>query len=99
MYEVRTYVLKPDALPPTLEAWRTALPERVKLSPVLTAMHTLTGSMPSFMHIWPYADLNERQRIRSQAVAAGIWPPKGGPGRLASQQTDVYLPTKFSPIG
>ncbi len=97
-YEVRTYVLKPDALPPTMEAWRHALPERIKLSRLLTAMHTLTGPMPSFMHIWPYADLNERQRIRAQAVAAGIWPPRGGPGRLLSQQTDIYIPTKFSPI-
>lgn len=99
VYEVRTYVLKPEGLPPTMEAWRQALPDRLKLSPLLTAMHTITGPMPSFMHIWPYPDLNERQRIRAQAVAAGVWPPRGGPGRLVSQQTDIYLPTKFSPIG
>lgn len=98
LYEVRTYVLRPEGLPATIEAWRKALPERVKLSPLLTAMHTITGPMPSFMHIWPYPDLNERQRIRAEAVAAGVWPPRGGPGRLVSQQTDIYLPTKFSPI-
>jgi hypothetical protein len=99
IYEVRTYVLKPEGLPPTIESWRQALPDRLKLSSLLTVMHTITGPTPSFMHIWPYSDLNERQRIRAKAVAEGVWPPRGGPGRLISQQTDIYLPTKFSPIG
>jgi hypothetical protein len=97
-YEVRTYTLKPDGLVPTIEAWRQALPARAKLSRVLMAMHT-TGPTPRFMHIWPYDSLNDRQRIRAQAVAEGIWPPPGGPGRLLSQQTDIYIPAAFSPIG
>jgi len=97
-YEVRTYGLKPDALTPTKEAWRQALPERVKLSRVLMAMHT-TGPTPRFMHIWPYESLADRQRIRGEAVARGLWPPRGGPGRLSSQQTDIYIPAAFSPIG
>jgi hypothetical protein len=99
LYEVRTYLLRPEGLLPTREAWRQALPERVKLSPLLVAMHTITGPMPSFIHIWPYRDLNERQRIRAQAVSTGVWPPRGGPGRLVSQQTDIYFPARFSPIG
>jgi hypothetical protein len=97
-YEVRTYGLKADALAPTKEAWRQALPERAKLSRVLMAMHT-TNPTPRFMHIWPYASLADRQRIRAEAVARGVWPPRGGPGRLSSQQTDIYLPAPFSPIG
>jgi NIPSNAP len=97
-YEVRTYGLKPDALTPTKEAWRQALPERVKLSRLLMAMHT-TGPTPRFMHIWPYESLADRQRIRAEAVARGLWPPRGGPGRLSSQQTDIYIPAAFSPIG
>ena len=97
-YEVRTYGLKPDALTPTREAWRQALPERVKLSRLLMAMHT-TGPTPRFMHIWPYESLADRQRIRAEAVARGVWPPRGGPGRLSSQQTDIYIPAAFSPIG
>jgi hypothetical protein len=97
-YEVRTYGLKPDALAPTKEAWRQALPERVKLSRLLMAMHT-TGPTPRFMHIWPYESLADRQRIRAEAVALGLWPPRGGPGRLSSQQTDIYMPAAFSPIG
>jgi NIPSNAP len=97
-YEVRTYMLKPDALSFTIEAWRKALPDRVKLSPLLIAMHTLTGATPKFMHIWPYNDLDERHRIRTRAVETGVWPPPGGPGRLISQQTDIYVPARFSPV-
>jgi len=97
-YEVRTYALKPDALAPTMEAWRQALPERIKLSRVLMAMHT-AGPTPRFMHIWPYQSLDDRQRIRAQAVQLGVWPPRGGPGRLSAQQTDIYIPAAFSPIG
>jgi hypothetical protein len=97
-YEVRTYGLKADALAPTKEAWRQALPGRVKLSRILMAMHT-TGPTPRFMHIWPYESLADRQRIRAEAVAQGLWPPRGGPGRLSSQQTDIYMPAAFSPIG
>lgn len=98
IFEVRTYGLRPGGLAPTMESWKQALPDRLKLSPMLIAMHTLTGATPRFMHIWPYGDLVERQRIRSKAIEPGIWPPRGGPGRLLSQQTDIYLPAKFSPI-
>src|ERR1700687_869107 len=37
-YEVRTYVLKPDGVAPTIEAWRKAGPGRMKISPVLRAL-------------------------------------------------------------
>ena len=98
LYEVRTYGLKPDALLPTIEGFGRALPQRVKLSPLLMAMHTLNGPTPRFMHVWPYADLTERQRIRARAVETGVWPPPGGPERLVSQQSDIYVPARFSPL-
>jgi hypothetical protein len=97
-FEVRTYLMKPNGLEGTIEAWRNALPARLKLSPVLAAMYSVTGLMPRFMHIWPYKSLDERHRIRSQAVEAKIWPPPGGPDRLVTMQNDVYLPAPFSPI-
>jgi NIPSNAP len=97
-YEVRTYVLKPDGLAPTLEAWRQALPARLQLSPLLAAMHTLNGPLSTFVHVWPYADLVARQQIRARAIETAVWPPPGGPGRLISQQTDIYVPAPFSPL-
>ena len=97
-FEVRTYLMKPNGLTGTLEAWRGALPARLKLSRVLAAMYSVTGLMPRFMHIWPYQSLDERHRIRSQAVESKIWPPPGGPDRLVTMQNDIYLPAPFSPI-
>lgn len=97
-YEVRTYMLKPDGLAATLELWRKAVPGRVTVSPLLAAMYSVTGAVTRFMHIWPYASLDERQRLRAKAVADGVWPPPGGPDQLAAQQADVFLPAEFSPM-
>ena len=97
-YEVRSYVLKPDGLAPTIAAWRKAVPGRMKISPVLAAMTSVTGAVTRFMHIWPYRSFDERARLRDKAVAEGVWPPPGGPGHLVSQQVDIYLPAPFSPM-
>jgi hypothetical protein len=97
-YEVRTYVLKPDGLAPTMELWRKAVPGRATVSPVLAAMTSVTGAVTRFLHIWPYKSFDERARLRDKAVADGVWPPPGGPGYLVSQQVDIYLPAPFSPM-
>ena len=97
-YEVRSYVLKPDGLAPTIELWRKSVPGRVSVSPVLAAMVAVTGAAIRFMHIWPYKSCDERARLREKAVTDGVWPPPGGPGHLVSQQADIYLPAAFSPM-
>ncbi len=97
-YEVRTYMLKPGGLEPTIALWRKAIPGRSKVSPVLAAMSAVTGAVTRFMHIWPYPSFDERARLRDKAVADGVWPPPGGPSHLLSQQVDIYLPAAFSPM-
>jgi hypothetical protein len=97
-YEVRSYVLKPGGLAPTIELWRKAVPGRMTVSPVLAAMTSVTGAVTRFLHIWPYRSFDERARLRDKAVADGVWPPPGGPSHLASQQVDIYLPAAFSPM-
>ena len=97
-YEARSYVLKPDGLAPTIAAWRKAVPGRMKISPVLAAMTSVTGAVPRFLHVWPYKSFDERARLRAKAAADGVWPPPGGPGHLVSQQVDIYLPAPFSPM-
>ncbi len=97
-YEVRSYVLKPDGLAPTMALWRKAVPGRARISPVLAAMVAVTGTAIRFMHIWPYKTFDERVRLRDKAVAEGVWPPPGGPSHLLSQQADIYLPAAFSPM-
>ncbi len=97
-YEVRTYMLKPDGLVPTIELWRKAVPGRSTVSPLLAAMTSVTGAVTRFMHIWPYKSFDERARLRDKAVTDGVWPPPGGPSHLVSQQVDIYLPAPFSPM-
>jgi len=97
-YEVRSYVLKPDGLAPTIELWRKAVPARARVSPVLAAMVAVTGAAIRFIHIWPYKSYDERARLREKAVADSVWPPPGGPSHLVSQQADIYLPAAFSPM-
>jgi len=98
VFEVRTYVLKPGGLPATIAAWRKAVPARLKISPVLAAMTSVTGTVARFLHVWPYRSFDERARLREKAIADRVWPPPGGPDHLASQQVDIYLPAPFSPI-
>jgi hypothetical protein len=97
-YEVRTYMLKPEGLAPTIQLWREWAPRRSKVSSLLVAMTSLTGAVVRFMHIWPYKTLDERTRLRAKSVADGVWPPPDGPSHLATQQSDIYLPFDFSPL-
>jgi hypothetical protein len=98
VFEVRTYVLKPDGVAATIELWRQWVPGRTALSPLLGAMHSITGTVTRFMHIWPYPSIDERSRLRAKALADKVWPPPGGPDHLQTMQSDIYLPADFSPI-
>jgi hypothetical protein len=98
VFEVRTYTLKPDGLAKTIALWEAAVPNRIKLSPLLGALYGISGVTPRFVHIWPYGSLDARQSIRGEAVKAGVWPPPGGPDQLVSQQADVYFAAPCSPI-
>jgi hypothetical protein len=54
---------------------------------------------PRFTNIWAYPSLDARSRIRADAVAQGIWPPKGGPAWLTTDMVStIALPTAVSPL-
>jgi hypothetical protein len=98
IFEVRSYVLKPTGLSPTIATWEKQAPLRQKLSPILAAMYSTTGEVTRFMHIWPYPDLVARAQTRKTAIETGVWPPPGGPDQLLAMHNDIYLPAAFSPI-
>lgn len=98
VYEVRTYEFKGDGVAPTIELWAKAVPARAKISPLVAAMYSVTGTVTRFMHIWPYRSLEERQRLRAQAIAHGVWPPPDGPDHFITQRTEIFLPAPFSPL-
>jgi hypothetical protein len=98
VYEIRTYRLNHGSVPATSAAWQAAIPARVKLSPLVVAMHALDGA-PRFTHIWPYESLGARAAVRAESVAQGIWPPKGGPAWLTGDMRSIIaLPTAISPL-
>ena len=60
-------------------------------------MYTETGGLNKWVHIWPYKDLEERNRIRGEASKTATWPP---PTRefLVSQENKILVPSSFSPM-
>jgi hypothetical protein len=97
-YEVRVYNTTRNGIPATIDLWRDAVPQRVKISPLVTAMYALDATLPRFMHIWPFPTLDARQSLRKQALESGHWPPKGGLVHLRRFTSSIYLPARFSPL-
>lgn len=98
VYEFRTYNLKIGGLVPTLEAWGKAIPNRVKVSPLVTVMYALDGP-PRFTHIWAYKSFEDRLAKRAKALDLGVWPAKGAPEWLMTEmKSECYLPTAISPL-
>jgi succinate dehydrogenase/fumarate reductase flavoprotein subunit len=98
VYEIRTYGIKPGGVQPTIDLWEQAVPAREKISPCVVAMLALDGPL-RFTNIWAYSSLDARSKARADAVAQGIWPPKGGPAHLSTQMVStIALPTAVSPL-
>lgn len=98
VYEIRTYGIKPGGLQATIDLWEQYVPAREKLSPCLVAMVALDGPL-RFTNIWPYPSVDARSKARADAVAQGIWPPKGGPAHLTpAMSSTIALPTAVSPL-
>lgn len=98
VYEIRTYGIKAGGVSKTSELWAEYLPAREKLSPCVIAMVALDGA-PRFTNIWAYRSLDARGKARADAVAQGIWPPKGGPAWLTTDMVStIALPTAVSPL-
>jgi hypothetical protein len=98
IYEMRIYQYQPGTIPTVIERWGEALQGgRLDLSPIAACMSSEIGALNVWIHIWPYADLNERARIRAESRKLSTWPPKTREF-LASQQTKLLIPASFSPM-
>lgn len=98
LYELRAYKLLPEGLDKMVAAWQEPLAQRVRLSPVLMAAHSIDGDGIRFFQLWVYADAAHRAVIRQQAAASGVWPPPGGSGRWESQLNMFLIPDESSPL-
>lgn len=98
VFEWREYQILPGMMPEVYRNWEKKLTKRLELSPLVIAMHTDIGGLSKFVHIWGYESLDHRAAVRAEAVAKGIWPPKGRKETLQSQSNKVILAAPFSPV-
>ena len=97
IYEMRIYHYKAGAMPEVIKRWGDAIPHREEFSPCAAAMYSDLGSLNKWMHVWPYKDMEDRNRIRTEASKTEHWPP---PTRefLLSQESKMLVPAAFSPM-
>jgi hypothetical protein len=99
IYEIRRYTLANGLIPTMIERWSRFIEARVKLSPLVGAWYTEIGALNTWVHIWAYEDEGARQRIRAEAVASGVWPPRGDPPvTVLRQENMLVVPAAFSPL-
>ena len=97
VYEMRIYEFQPGAMPKVLAAWEKSLPKRLELSPIAGCMYTDIGGLNLWMHIWPYADLGERDRTQAALMALPDWPPQTREW-LVNMQNKILVPAACSPM-
>jgi NIPSNAP len=95
-YEFRTYTLRPTTLPEVLKRFGDAYPVRRKYSELAAFFYTEIGPLNQIIHIWPYADLAERARVRVESRKDPGWPAKIHEF-IVKQETELYVPFPFSP--
>lgn len=96
VFEMRTYTYRPGTLPNVLEVWARAVPARERLSPLVACWYTEVGAH-RFRHVWAYRGLDERARIRKEALAIPGWPPLTREWRVA-EENEILHPASFSPV-
>jgi len=98
IYEMRIYQYQPGAIPAVIERWKEALQGgRLNLSPLAACMSSEIGQLNVWVHIWPYADLKERARIREESLKLSTWPPRTREF-LVTQENKILIPASFSPM-
>lgn len=97
IYEMRIYTYQPGTMGEVLKRWGAAIPHREEFSPLAAGMYTELGGLNKWIHVWPYKDLEERNKIREEASATPHWPP---PTRefLVKQENKICVPSAFSPM-
>jgi hypothetical protein len=93
---MRTYQYQPGSIATVIERWGEALKGgRLNLSPLAACMSSEIGQLNTWIHIWPYTDLKERDRVREESRKLTTWPPKTGEF-LVSMQNKILIPASFS---
>ena len=99
IYEFRTYTYGPGSIPKVMDSWAGAIKKRTALSPLIFAGYSDIGALNQWVHVWAYKNMGERERIRGEAVKAGIWPPPRHESVvLLKQESTLAIPAAGSPL-
>jgi len=96
IYEVRTYDIKGGSQAEVERRFGEAYEKRKKFSELAAFFHTEIGPLNQIIHIWPYADMEERAKVRAAAIADKTWPPDIK-DFIVAQRSEIFIPFAFSP--
>ncbi len=96
IYEIRTYQLKPGSVGEVEKRFGDAYEYRKKYSPLAAFWHSEVGPLNEIIHVWPYENLAERDKIRADAAKDANWPPKIAEFIL-HMRAEVLQPFDFVP--
>ena len=97
IYEMRIYVYQPASIPEVVKRWSEAVPHREKYSPLAACWYSELGGLNRWYHVWPYKDMAERDRVRSEAFNDPHWPPPTREFQI-SMESKLLVPASFSPM-
>ena len=97
IYDLRTYTLKPRAVPAAEKLFEEAIPTREQYSRLGAFFHTEVGPLNQIVHIWPYESLVQLEEVRAQAMAdpSGKWPPVGLAQHVVTMESVLLEPAPF----
>src|SRR5215510_6866546 len=99
IFEMRTYLLKPGSYPELEKRFGAGIDARTKLSRFGGLWRSEVGTLNQIIHVWAYKNMGERDKIRADAVAAGIWPPPRHESvTLLKQLSTLAVPASWSPL-
>ena len=104
IYDHRTYNLVPLKMGKWLALYEAcALPVQQKyLGNLIGFFQTEIGTLNQVVHIWGFADLNDRTRRRAEMAKDPDWQDflrkNEELGALLHQESKIIVPVKFSPL-
>lgn len=99
LYELRIYDLYAGTRPDVIKAWSSKIDGRRAYSPMAGCWLAMGvgGVGNTLFHLWPYANFEERARVRVETSAAGVWPSDDGSNYIR-QENKLLVPASFSPL-
>ena len=97
IYEIRTYYCKPGTISEMIKRWDECISFREKLSPLAACWYTEFGAQFKWINVWPYQSLEERSRLRAEALKDSRWHwPPPTQELIERQEVKIVVPAPFS---